>query len=176
MDTGLFLLRIVVGVLLAGHGAQKLFGWFGGHGLEGTGGFFHGLGYKPGKRWAFVAGMSEFGGGLLLALGLFTPLAAAAIIGTMFNAVMSVHVKNGPWASNGGWEYNLVIATSAAAVAFIGPGAASLDNAFGWDFAGVEWGIAALALGLGAGIVTDIYRRVANREPQLRSRDVQATA
>jgi putative oxidoreductase len=176
MDTGLLLLRIDVGVLLAGHGAQKLFGWFGGHGLEGTGGFFHGLGYKPGKRWAFVAGLSEFGGGLLLALGLFTPLAAAAIIGTMFNAVMSVHVKNGPWASNGGWEYNLVIATSAAAVAFVGPGAASLDNAFGWDLGGTEWGIAALALGLGAGMATDIYRRVANREPQLHSRDVQATA
>jgi putative oxidoreductase len=176
MDTGLLLLRVVVGVLLAGHGAQKLFGWFGGHGLEGTGGFFHGLGYRPGKRWAFVAGLSEFGGGVLLALGLFTPLAAAAIIGTMFNATMSVHAKNGPWVTNGGWEYTLVIATTAAAVAFTGPGVASLDNAFGWSLAGTEWGLAALALGLGVGIVTDVYRRVANREPRLRSRDVQATA
>jgi putative oxidoreductase len=176
MDTGLLILRLVVGLLLAGHGAQKLFGWFGGHGLEGTGGFFHSLGYKPGKHWAFVAGLSEFGGGLSLAVGLLTPLAAAVIIGTMFNAVMSVHVKNGPWASNGGWEYNLVIATSAAAIAFTGPGAASLDNAFGWALAGDEWGIGALALGLGAGIVTDIYRRVANRAPRLNSRDVEATA
>src|SRR5882757_7128941 len=102
MDTGLLLLRIVVGLLLAGHGAQKLFGWFGGHGLEGTGGFFHGLGYRPGKAFAFVAGLSEFGGGLLLALGLFTPLAGAIIIGTMFNVITSVHSDKGPWAQNGG--------------------------------------------------------------------------
>jgi putative oxidoreductase len=176
MDTGLLLIRIVVGMLLAGHGVQKLFGWFGGHGLEGTGGFFHALGYKPGKPWAFVAGLSEFGGGVLLALGLFTPLAAAAIIVTMFNAAASAHAKKGPWITNGGWEYTLVLATSAATVAFTGPGAASLDNAFGWNLSGTGWGIAALALGLGAGIVTDIYRRVANRSPQLSSRDVQATA
>ncbi|MEY2449330.1 MAG: putative oxidoreductase [Acidimicrobiaceae bacterium] len=176
MDTGLLILRLVVGLLLAGHGAQKLFGWFGGHGIEGTGGFFHGLGYRPGKRWAVVAGLSEFGGGALLALGLFTPLAAAAILGTMFNAVMSVHAKNGPWLTNNGWEYNLVLAASAVAVAFTGPGEVSLDYAFGWELAGTDWGIAALALGVGAGIVTDIYRRVANREAKLRSRDVQATA
>jgi putative oxidoreductase len=176
MDTGVFLLRIVVGLLLAGHGSQKLFGWFGGHGLEGTGGFLHSLGYKPGKRFAAVAGLSEFCGGLLFALGLFTPLAAAAIIGTMFNATMSVHAKNGPWVTEGGYEYTLVIGTAAAAVAFTGPGAASLDNAIGWNLSGTGWGVAALALGLGAGIVTDIYRRVANRSPQLRSRDVQATA
>src|SRR3954454_7675468 len=81
MDTGLLLIRIVVGLLLVGHGTQKLFGWFGGHGLEGTGGFFEKLGYRPGKVWAAVAGMSETGGGLLLALGLFTPLASAMIIG-----------------------------------------------------------------------------------------------
>jgi putative oxidoreductase len=176
MDTGLLILRIVVGVLLAAHGSQKLFGWFGGHGIEGTGGFLHSLGYRPGKRWAAVAGMSEFGGGVFLALGLLTPLAAAAVIGTMFNAAMSVHAKNGPWVSEGGWEYTLVISASAAAVAFAGPGAASLDYALGIDLAGTEWGLVALALGLGAGIVTDIYRRVANREPHLRSRDVQATA
>jgi putative oxidoreductase len=176
MDTGLLLLRVVVGLLLVGHGSQKLFGWFGGHGLEGTGGFLRGLGYKPGKRWAFIAGLSEFAGGLLLAFGLFTPLAAAVIIGTMFNAAMSVHAKNGPWVSNGGWEYTLVIATTAAAMAFTGPGAVSLDNVFGWRLGGTDWGIAAFALGIGAGIVTDIYRRVASREPRLRSRDVQATA
>jgi putative oxidoreductase len=176
MDTGLLILRVVVGLLLAGHGSQKLFGWFGGHGIEGTGGFFHGLGYRPGKRWAVVAGMSEFGGGVLLALGLLTPLAAAAIIGTMFNAVTSVHAKNGPWVSDGGWEYTLVIAASATTAAFAGPGAASLDNALGWDLSGTAWGLAALALGIGAGILTDIYRRVAAREPRMRSRDVQATA
>jgi putative oxidoreductase len=172
----MLLLRVVVGLLLAGHGAQKLFGWFGGHGIEGTGGFFQSLGYKPGKRWAAVAGMSEFGGGVLLALGLLTPLAAAMLIGTMFNAAVSVHAEKGPWVSNGGWEYTLVIAASAAAVAFTGPGAASVDHALGLDLEGVGWGLVAIAVGLGSGVATDIYRRVAKREPRLRSRDVQATA
>src|SRR5438874_1069098 len=86
--------------------ASRLFGWFGGHGLEGTGGFFHGLGYRPGKFFATIAGLSEFFGGVLLALGLLTPLAAAAIIGVMFNAVAAVHGKNGPWMTDGGYEYN----------------------------------------------------------------------
>jgi putative oxidoreductase len=176
MDTGLLLLRVVVGVLLAGHGAQKLFGWFGGHGLDGTGGFFEKLGFKPGKPWALIAGLSEFTGGAFLALGLLTPFAAAVIIGTMFNAALSAHAKKGPWITDGGWEYTLVIATVAAAIAFAGPGAASLDNAFGWDLAGTKWGIAAVALALGAGILTDLYRRVVKGAPELRSRDVQATA
>lgn len=176
MDTGLLLIRVVVGLLLAGHGAQKLFGAFGGHGLDGTGKFFEGLGYKPGKAWATVAGLSEAGGGLLLALGLFTPLAAAIIIGVMFNTVTSVHGKNGLWVTDGGFEYNLVIATSAAAVAFAGPGAVSLDNAFDLTTAGPGWGIAALAVGLGAGVVTEVYRHAAMRGVHVKSRDVQATA
>lgn len=177
MDTGVFLVRIVIGLLFAGHGAQKLFGWFGGHGLEGTGGFFHGLGYRPGKPFAAAAGLSEFFGGLLLALGLFTPFAAAAIIGVMFNAVAAVHAKNGPWVTNGGWEYPAVLATAVAAVAFIGPGAASLDNAFGLYTDGVAWGVTAIVLGVVAGLVTDVYRRAAMRSPRLaRGRDVQATA
>lgn len=176
MDTGLLILRVVVGVLLAGHGAQKLFGWFGGHGLEGTGGFFHGLGYRPGKPFAAVAGLSELGGGVLLGLGLFTPFAAAMVIGTMLNASLSAHAGKGPWVTNGGWEYPLVLGALATMYAFAGPGAASLDNAFGWDLAGEQWGIAALALGFGVGIVTDIYRRIAVREPQVRGRDVRAAA
>jgi putative oxidoreductase len=176
MDTGLLILRVVVGLLLMGHGAQKLFGWFGGHGIEGTGGFFHSLGFRPGKLFATVGGMTEFFGGLFLALGLFTPLAAAAIIAMMFNAATSVHVKNGLWVTDGGVEYTLVIGAAAASIAFTGPGAASLDNAFGWDLAGEQWGIAALALGLLAGILSDVYRRIAVREPRLRDRGIRTPA
>jgi len=99
MDVAMFILRIVVGLLFVGHGAQKLFGWFGGHGLEGKGGFFESLGYRPGKEQAALAGFAEFGGGALLALGLFTPLAAAAIIGVMINAIATVHAPNGIWAT-----------------------------------------------------------------------------
>ena len=166
MDTGVFLLRIVIGLFFAGHGAQKLFGWFGGHGLEGTGGFFQSLGFRPGKPFATLAGMSEFFGGVLLTLGLFTPFACAAIIGVMFNAIAAVHVKNGPWVTNGGYEYPVVLAAAAAAIAFIGPGAASLDNAFGLYADGVEWGLLAVVLGALAGVVTDVYRRSATREPR----------
>src|SRR3954447_16808447 len=129
MDIGVLLLRVVVGLFFAGHGAQKLFGWFDGHGVEGTGGFFDSLGYRPGKGFAVVAGAREFFGGVLLVLGMFTPIAAAAIIGVMVNAAVAVHAKNGPWITNGGWEYTAILATSAAAIAFMGPGAVSLDNA-----------------------------------------------
>src|SRR5207245_11525623 len=103
MNTGLLILRLAVGLLLVGHGTQKLFGWFGGHGLAGTGGWLHSAGFRPGKRMAAVAGASEAGGGLVLALGLFTPLAAATIIGTLLVAA-SVHLEQGLWATNGGYE------------------------------------------------------------------------
>ena len=103
MKLGLTFLRTVIGALFFGHGAQKLFGWFGGHGPEGTGQFFEGLGLKPGIKHARAAGAAEAGGGVLLALGLFTPAAAAAIIGVMSTAIRTVHMKNGPWVSDGGY-------------------------------------------------------------------------
>jgi len=177
MDAGVLLLRVVIGLFFAAHGAQKLFGWFDGHGLEGTGGFFEKLGYRPGKVFAVVAGSSELFGGLLLVLGLFTPLAAAAIIGVMLNAAVSVHAKNGPWITNGGWEYTAILAASAAAIAFIGPGTASLDNAFNSYSDGVAAGATAILVGLAAGLATTAYRRVAMQAPHTAGgRDVQATA
>jgi len=151
MDTGLLIVRIVFGVLLIGHGTQKLFGWFGGYGLEGTGGFFHSLGFRPGRAMAAVAGLSEAGGGLLLALGLLTPLAGAAIVGTLLVAA-SVHVEKGLWGTNGGYELALVYGVLAAAVAVSGPGSASLDRAFGLeDSWSVGLGLVAIAAGLLSG-------------------------
>src|SRR3982751_2357225 len=117
-----FVLRALIGGLFIGHGTQKLFGWFGGHGIAGTGGFFESLGYRPGKPHATLAGLTEAGGGLLLALGLFTPLAAAALIGVMVNAIGAVHWPNGLWVTEGGVEYPLVLAAVACALAFTGPG------------------------------------------------------
>src|SRR5207253_2785261 len=99
---------LVIGLLLAGHGTQKLFGWFDGHGPEGTGKMFEKLGFKPGMMWATIAGLTETLGGVLFALGFFLPLAGAAIIGTMYNAARSAHEGKGPWITNGGWEYTLV--------------------------------------------------------------------
>src|SRR5205085_1331559 len=102
MNIGLFVLRIVVGGLFIGHGAQKLFGWFGGGGLKGTGQMYDKIGFRPGRRMAMLAGASEFGGGALLVLGFLSPLGSAAIIGMMTAAILAVHLPNGMWNTNGG--------------------------------------------------------------------------
>src|SRR5437763_3465334 len=119
MNLGLLILRLVIGLLLAGHGAQKLFGFFGGHGLRATAGFFEQIGLKPGRVHATSAGLLEFGGGLLLALGLLTPFASAALIAVMTAAVITVHAPKGVWNSDGGYEYNVLIGASAFALAAI---------------------------------------------------------
>lgn len=102
MDLGLLIVRLVIGITLAAHGSQKLLGWFGGGGIAGTGPFFEQLGFRPGRLHAALAGIAETGGGLLLAAGLLTPLAAAAILGVMVVAVGSVHGKKGFFLQNGG--------------------------------------------------------------------------
>jgi putative oxidoreductase len=153
MELGLLLLRSVVGLTLAAHGAQKLFGWFGGYGLDGTGGFMESLGFRPGRRAAFMAGLVEAGGGLLLAFGLLTPFAAAAIVAVMLVAVVTVHLKGGFFATGGGYEYNLVLAAAAVALAFTGPGVLSLDAALGLQLSGALWGAGALIGGLAGGAI-----------------------
>src|SRR5438874_1066361 len=152
MSIGLFILRLVVGALFVGHGTQKLFGWFGGHGPEGTGRFFESIGYTPGRPNAYLAGMSEAGGGALLMLGFLTPLGSAAIVGVMV-ATLPVHIPKGLWNSNGGYELPLVFATTAIAIAVMGPGRASVDAALGWSMSGAGMGIAAAAFGGLAGAV-----------------------
>ncbi len=166
MSLGLLVLRLVVGLLFAGHGAQKLFGWFGGHGLKGTAGFFEAIGLKPGRVHAAAAGAMEFGGGLLLALGLVTPVASLALIAVMTAAVITVHYPKGVWATNGGYEYNLVLASVVFAVAGVGPGAWSLDHALGLSMHGVLWAIGALVLGLAGGIGAVISGRLAARHAE----------
>jgi putative oxidoreductase len=159
VDIGLLILRLVVGGLFIGHGTQKLFGWWGGHGLEGTGGFYHSLGYRPGRRLAMLAGASEAGGGTLLALGLITPLGSAAIIGVMVAASLSVHLDKGLWNANGGFELPLVMAAAALTLAMVGPGSISLDEALDLANGGVAEGIGALVLGAGLAVMMDVYRR-----------------
>ena len=166
MDIGLLVLRLVVGLLLAGHGSQKLFGRFGGHGLVGTGGFFASLGFRPGKAMALVAGLTELVAGLLLAFGLLTPLAAAAVIGTLLVAA-SVHWAQGVWGQNGGYELPLLYTVVAAALAFTGPGAYSLDALLDIAVDGPEYGIPAVAAGvLGALVVIARARRTVRAEAQ----------
>ncbi|PTM56530.1 DoxX family protein [Desmospora activa] len=126
LDLGLLIIRLVIGLTMAGHGAQKLFGWFGGHGIKGTGGFFESIGIKPGTTMAVLAGLSELIGGLLFAAGVLTPVAALLIVGTMLVAIVKVHGKSGFWVSEGGIEYNLILIAIAVGVALTGPGAYTL--------------------------------------------------
>jgi putative oxidoreductase len=160
MNAGLLVARIVFGTLMAAHGSQKLFGWFGGYGLAGTGGFFEGLGFRPGRLFATAAGLAEWGGGILLAAGLFEPAAAAAIIAVMVVAAGSVHWSHGLFAASNGIETPLLYATAAAALALTGPGAYSIDAAVGFASA---WTPAVkalfLLLGVAGGFANLITRR-----------------
>jgi putative oxidoreductase len=151
VDVGLALLRVLVGVGLSLHGFQKLFGWFGGGGLAGTAGWFRSLGFGDGRLAALGAGVAEVGGGLGLALGLLTPLAAAAVIGTMTVAALVNNADNGFWSVRKGWELNGYLIAVAWAVATTGPGALSLDAALGLELAGVVPGLLAAGFGILAG-------------------------
>jgi putative oxidoreductase len=128
INIGLLIIRLVIGLLFVGHGAQKLFGWFGGYGLKGTGGWFESIGMKPGVIMALFAGLAELIGGLLFALGLLTPLAGILIAGTMLMAIIKVHAPNGLWATANGYEYNLTLLSVSIGIAFIGPGQYALDS------------------------------------------------
>ncbi len=151
MKLGRLVLRAVVGGYFFGHGTQKLFGWFGGHGPEGTGQFFENLGLRPGKRHALVAGAAEAGGGALVVLGAATPIAASILIATMLTAIQRVHLKKGPWVTNGGYEYNLVLIAAVLALAETGPGSPSVDAARGSNLTGNKAALLAAVLGtLGA--------------------------
>jgi putative oxidoreductase len=122
-DLGLLIIRLVIGLTFVGHGAQKLFGWFGGTGITGTGSWLESIGIKEGaKVWAILAGLFEFIGGLLFAAGFLTWLGAIMIVIIMIDAIFAVHGKNGYWMTNGGFEYNLVLIAAAIGVALIGPG------------------------------------------------------
>jgi putative oxidoreductase len=174
MSLGKLALRATLGSFFIGHGTQKLFGWFGGHGLEGTAGFFEGqLGLRPGKRHATAAGLGEAAGGALLMLGAFTPVATALITGAMTTAIRKVHGQNGPWVTDSGYEYNAVIIAAVAALADAGPGAPSLDEAaFPWMKGSL---VAAAAVGAGVAgsyLMTDVV----NDAPEAETSETDDTA
>ncbi|MFF5567862.1 DoxX family membrane protein [Streptomyces sp. NPDC012623] len=156
-DIGLLLLRVVLGLTMAAHGSQKLFGWFGGGGIDGTGAFFTMSGYPSGKALAVVAGLSETLGGLGLAIGLLTPLAGAAVVGTMVNAIA---VKGtGHFFAPAGIEYEVLLTAGAAALALTGPGRIAVDRFLPWVRAHrLAYGAAAVLLGLVVAGVTLLLR------------------
>ncbi|MFP4977734.1 DoxX family protein [Paenibacillus sp. CN-4] len=127
VSVGLLVIRLVIGLAFIGHGAQKLFGWFGGYGPKGTGGWMESIGIKPGVAMAVTAGLMEFVGGALFAAGLLTPLGAALIVFAMLGAIVKVHAPNGFWNTSNGYEFPLTLLVVAVGVALTGPGAISLD-------------------------------------------------
>jgi len=129
--TGLLVARVALGLLMAAHGSQKLFGWFGGHGLAGTSGMFESLGFRPGTLFATVAAGTEVASGVLVALGLFGPIGPALMLSVMIVAAVTVHLPNGLFAAKNGIEVPLLYAVGAAALALTGPGAYSLDAVLG---------------------------------------------
>lgn len=160
MALGTLLLRLTVGGLMAGHGLQKLTGAFEGPGLDGVEGMMRSLEMHPARRNAVAVASAETFGGAALALGVATPVAAAALVATMVTAVRKVHLKNGVWNSKGGWEYNAVLAAAVAALASDGPGKLSVDALFKRS----RWGFGGAVFAIGAGIagsfaVTEIAKR-----------------
>ncbi|GIV96392.1 MAG: hypothetical protein KatS3mg057_1049 [Herpetosiphonaceae bacterium] len=165
MDLGLLILRVLVGALFIGHGLQKLFGLFGGHGIEGTAGWLESIGLRPGRFWARLAGLLEFGGGALLALGLLNPIGPLAIIAVMLMAIAKVHATKGLWITNGGYEYNLVLMAIALLIALAGQGQYALDALLGVALPVIEVFVVGLAivivgilLGLRSGQLQTGYR------------------
>ncbi len=153
MGLGKLMLRATVGGYFFGHGMQKLTGWFGGHGPDGTGRFFEQVGLKPGRENALLAGAAEAGGGSLLALGFLTPAAVSMLTGVMANAIRHVHWEKGLWSTEGGVEYPVVILGALAALGDSGPGRFSLDEQLGIGLRGP----AVTAVAMGAGAAAAVY-------------------
>lgn len=167
MQIGRLAARAVIGGLFIGHGTQKLFGWFGGPGLEGTDQMMKALDLQPSRANSLAAGLSESVGGTLLIAGAATPLAASSLIGTMITAIRKVHQPKGPWVAQGGWEYNAVLIAAVMALVDAGPGDVSVDAARGHREWGPQWALGALALGAVASTaVIESGRRQAARSAQ----------
>ena len=170
-DILLLVLRVVLGLLFFGHGTQKLFGWWGGRGIEGTSKMLASLNIQPDKFWALIAGLGETLGGLGLVLGLYTPIAGALIVSVMLMAIIKVHWKNGLWNSNRGMEYQLLNIAVASVVGLSGPGLYSLDSLLNisypmpWTFIiAVVLGILGVLAGLGSSVVTGQTQKMRGAE------------
>ena len=161
INLALLVLRLTLGSLLAGHGAQKLFGWFGGYGLEGTSGWIESLGLRPGRRWALMAGLSEFGGGVLMVLGFLNPLGPLAAIGAMGMATAKVHWGKPIWVTSGGAELPITNMAIALALGLAGPGGYSIDRRLGTRLPRLVLvpGLLLAAVGVAVGVI-------ASRQPQ----------
>ena len=161
MAYGLLLLRVAVGGIVLAHGLQKTFGWWNGPGPKGLHGWLGSMGFRLVALMTLLLILAE-DGGLLLALGFLTPLAALMIVSSQFVAIATTHFKNGFFNGNGGFEFNVLLIAGSAAVAATGPGRFSIDRWLGWDdnWSGLWWGVGVLALGaLGAAFILTALRK-----------------
>ena len=162
MDAGILIARVVFGLLMAAHGAQKAFGWFGGYGLAGTAGFFEALGFRPGRFFAATAAGTEIAAGLLVAIGLLGPVGPALILSVMVVAAVTVHWQHGVFAQNNGIELPLLYSAAAIALALTGPGGLSLDAALGLtELSSPAVAATALVLGALGGVANLAIRKTA---------------
>ncbi|HEY8813666.1 MAG TPA: DoxX family protein [Candidatus Dormibacteraeota bacterium] len=169
MSLGLLVLRVVVGLTMAGHGAQKVFGWWGGPGIKAWTEGVTRMRIRPAVPFAWLAALAELGGGLLLALGFLSPLASLAIIGTMLVAIATVHWPNGFWAAKRGYEFNLTLIAAVVAVGLAGPGTYSIDQAVGFHLPEPITfliGIVAVVLGVAGMLAMRSPKSAAQPNPQ----------
>ena len=166
LSVGILVTRVVLGFLMAAHGSQKLFGWFGGYGLAGTGGFFESIGFRPGRRFAALAALTEIGSGLMVAFGFLGPVGPALMLSVMIVAAISVHLQHGLFAASNGIEVPLLYGIGAFALALTGPGLFSLDALLGLN---ALWtptlSLVALAVGIAGGLGNLALRRPAAAVP-----------
>lgn len=172
MKIGRLLLRLITGGLFIGHGTQKLFGWFGGYGLDATADMFDKIGARPGRINAVAASTAETAGGALLVLGAGVPFAASALTATMLTAINRVHLKNGPWNANQGYEFNLVLIAAVVALAEVGPGPLSID---GDKRHGPGWALFALVTGALGAAGAHVYS-TSQAEPQTPEQGISSDA
>lgn len=170
LNTGLLVLRLAVGLIVAAHGAQKLFGWFGGPGIDGFAGVLSRLGIRPERPMAVLAGLAEFGGGLLVAIGFLNPISPLFMAGAMIVAIFAVHVPKGFWNTKGGYEFPLTILSAGVAISLTGPGRFSLDSLLGVHFPEpMTWLLAAVlvAAGSAGAMLSTRFERGRSRRPAI---------
>jgi putative oxidoreductase len=177
MRLGRLAARLVVGGLFVGHGTQKLFGWFGGPGPEGTAKTMEKLEMRPAKADALLAGTSEVGGGAMFAAGFLTPLAGSALIATMITAIRKVHLQKGFWNTQGGYEFNLTLIAAILTMIDGGPGPISIDRVLGIDDTGHGWALAALAAGAaGSTVASAAAKRIAAERQEQGQQEIDFAA
>lgn len=169
-DLLITVLRVLIGALFVGHGAQKLFGWFGGAGMNASSQWMAGLGLRPARLWATIGALGEFGGGLMFALGLLTPVASALLVASMLVAIFLANGAKGLWNTQGGYEYNLVLLASAYVIGGLGPNQYTLDQWIAWPWAYATLFAVSMVVAIAGAVIAIVTART-QQQPSETKRD-----